>query len=66
MMIKKKDVYAALKVLLIITLSILLNAVVGKYIWNNVLVEVISGVKKITVTQMVLIHILCSILICRC
>ena len=62
----EKNIEKGLKLFLIVILSIITNAIVGKYIWNNVLVKIISGIKKVNMTQIILLHILLNILICRC
>ena len=62
----KLNTVTVLTTLMFIVLSIIINAVIGKYLWNNVLVEVVSGVKKVSMKQMILLHVLFSILICRC
>ena len=62
----KLNAVTVLTTLMFIVLSIIINAVIGKYLWNNVLVEVVSGVKKVSMKQMILLHVLFSILICRC
>lgn len=60
------DSAVILRTLLMVAVSIIVNAFIGKYIWNNVLVNVVSGVKKVSMSEIVLLHILFSILICRC
>jgi hypothetical protein len=60
------DSAVILRTLLMVAVSMIVNAFVGKYIWNNVLVNVISGVKKVSMSEIVLLHVLFSILICRC
>ena len=60
------DSAVILRTLLMVAVSMIVNAFIGKYIWNNVLVNVISGVKKVSMSEIVLLHVLFSILICRC
>lgn len=50
----------------LIVVSIILGAVVGKYIWNTVLVEVVPSVRKITFSQFILLNVLMGMLFCRC
>ena len=60
------DSAVILRTLLMVAVSMIVNAFIGKYIWNNVLVNVISGVKQVSMSEIVLLHVLFSILICRC
>ena len=60
------DSAVILRTILMVAVSLLVNAFIGKYIWNNVLVNVVSGVKQVSMSEIVLLHVLFSILICRC
>lgn len=52
--------------IVLIVVSIILGAVVGKYIWNTVLVELVPSIRKITFSQFILLNVLMGMLFCRC
>ena len=55
-----------LVMLITITIIFVILLVVGKYIWNEVLVQVVPGIKPLeSVTQLVLLWVLLNILFCR-
>jgi len=62
----KKQKQLNVEFVVLIVVSIILGAVVGKYIWNTVLVEVVPSVRKITFSQFILLNVLMGMLFCRC
>ena len=54
-----------LVILLTLTLLIAIILIVGKYIWNEVLIQLIPGIKPLeNVTQLLLLWFLINILFC--
>ena len=62
----KKDNQLNVGSVVLVVLSILLSAVVGKYIWNTVLVALVPSVQKISFSQFILLNILMGMRFCRC
>lgn len=55
---KQKTALSAILLFIIVLSSLVLNALIGQYIWNNVLVKLFSGVRKVTVSQTFLLMVM--------